>query len=463
MIARGYPRPADADEPRSVGAVVEAMSHPRAGHRGPGGPGLHAERDRELGYRSQLSVPILLGGRSIGVLIGLAYAPGPFSPARRSSCSRPSPTRRSSPSRTRGSSSELQARTAELTRSVGQLTALGEVGPGGQLDARPRDGADDHRLPRRRSSRALDGGSIYEYDEAAEEFALRATHNLDEEALAEAAPAAPASGRARASSAARPSPTSPSRCRTSRVEGAYESRLRDVLVESGRAGAAGGAPAPRGSPHRRLVVNRNTPGEFPPEVVELLRTFATQSALAIQNARLFRQLEEKSREVEVASRHKSEFLANMSHELRTPLNAIIGYSEMLQEEAQDLGPGGLRPRPQEDQRRRQAPARADQRRARPLQDRGRARWSSTSRTSTWPALVPDIAAVVHPLAEKNGNRLEVRCGPDAGEHARRPHQGAPGALQPALSNACKFTERGTVTLAVDAEPAAPAGTGWSSR
>src|SRR5262249_61507219 len=63
--------------------------------------------------------------------------------------------------------------------------------------------------------------------------------------------------------------------------------------------------------------------------------FAGQSALAIQNARLFRELEAKSRELEVASRHKSEFLANMSHELRTPLNAIIGYSEMLQEEAQD--------------------------------------------------------------------------------------------------------------------------------
>ena len=78
-----------------------------------------------------------------------------------------------------------------------------------------------------------------------------------------------------------------------------------------------------------LVVSRNRPGEFPTETVELLRTFATQSALAIQNARLFLQLEEKSREVEVASRHKSEFLANMSHELRTPLNAIIGYSEML--------------------------------------------------------------------------------------------------------------------------------------
>ena len=60
-----------------------------------------------------------------------------------------------------------------------------------------------------------------------------------------------------------------------------------------------------------------------------MRTFATQSALAIQNARLFQEIAEKSRQIEVASQHKSEFLANMSHELRTPLNAIIGFSEVL--------------------------------------------------------------------------------------------------------------------------------------
>ena len=66
-------------------------------------------------------------------------------------------------------------------------------------------------------------------------------------------------------------------------------------------------------------------------MIDLLKTFATQSALAIQNARLFREIEEKSRELETASRHKSEFLANMSHELRTPLNAIIGFSEVLAE------------------------------------------------------------------------------------------------------------------------------------
>jgi signal transduction histidine kinase len=80
-----------------------------------------------------------------------------------------------------------------------------------------------------------------------------------------------------------------------------------------------------------LAVTRNRPGEFPVETIELLRTFATQSALAIQNARLFHEIEDKSRQLEVASQHKSEFLANMSHELRTPLNAIIGFSEVLGE------------------------------------------------------------------------------------------------------------------------------------
>jgi signal transduction histidine kinase len=78
-----------------------------------------------------------------------------------------------------------------------------------------------------------------------------------------------------------------------------------------------------------LAVTRKTPGVFEPEIVRLLSTFATQSALAIQNARLFREIADKSRQLEAASRHKSEFLANMSHELRTPLNAIIGFSEVL--------------------------------------------------------------------------------------------------------------------------------------
>jgi signal transduction histidine kinase len=78
-----------------------------------------------------------------------------------------------------------------------------------------------------------------------------------------------------------------------------------------------------------LVVRRKTPGAFPPNTVDLMKTFAAQSTLAIQNARLFHEIEDKGRQLEVASRHKSQFLANMSHELRTPLNAILGYTELI--------------------------------------------------------------------------------------------------------------------------------------
>jgi signal transduction histidine kinase len=78
-----------------------------------------------------------------------------------------------------------------------------------------------------------------------------------------------------------------------------------------------------------LVVRRKEPGAFPQNTIELLKTFAAQSVLAIQNAHLFTEIDEKSRQLEIASQHKSQFLANMSHELRTPLNAILGYTELI--------------------------------------------------------------------------------------------------------------------------------------
>lgn len=78
-----------------------------------------------------------------------------------------------------------------------------------------------------------------------------------------------------------------------------------------------------------LVIQRREAGEFPDQLVELLQTFAAQSVLAINNAKLFREIEEKGHQLQLADRHKSEFLANMSHELRTPLNAILGYTELI--------------------------------------------------------------------------------------------------------------------------------------
>jgi signal transduction histidine kinase/ActR/RegA family two-component response regulator len=80
-----------------------------------------------------------------------------------------------------------------------------------------------------------------------------------------------------------------------------------------------------------LVVRRRSPGAFSEETAEFLETFASQSAMAVYNAQLYRELQQKSAELEVMSQHKSEFLASMSHELRTPLNAVIGFSEVLLE------------------------------------------------------------------------------------------------------------------------------------
>jgi signal transduction histidine kinase len=113
--------------------------------------------------------------------------------------------------------------------------------------------------------------------------------------------------------------------------GAYQSSVRATLIRFGYRALLAVPLLREDQIIGSLSFNRKEPGEFLPEVVDVLKTFATQSALAIQNARLFREIADKSRQLEAASRHKSEFLANMSHELRTPLNAIIGFSEVLAE------------------------------------------------------------------------------------------------------------------------------------
>ena len=91
-----------------------------------------------------------------------------------------------------------------------------------------------------------------------------------------------------------------------------------------------------------LVVRRKRHGEFPRETVELIQTFAAQSAIALHNARLFQELELKSQELSKADKHKSEFLASMSHELRTPLNAILGYTELILDDIYGEVPAKIR-------------------------------------------------------------------------------------------------------------------------
>jgi signal transduction histidine kinase len=172
-----------------------------------------------------------------------------------------------------------------------------------------------------------DGCSIFEYDEGAQQFELRATHN-DDTPFVEALRAVPLrKGEGLIGRAAEmrepiqiPDITQP---------GAYQSSVRDTLIRFGYRALLSVPLLRENQIIGSLSFNRKAPGAFPAEVVDVLKTFATQSALAIQNARLFREIADKSQQLEAASRHKSEFLANMSHELRTPLNAVIGFSEVL--------------------------------------------------------------------------------------------------------------------------------------
>jgi signal transduction histidine kinase len=221
---------------------------------------------------------------------------------------------------------ELEARTRELGRSVDELKALGEVGQAvsSTLDLQT---VLSTIVGRAVELSGTDGGAIYEFDEGTEEFHLRATHGMSLE-LIEAVREArirlgeTAVGRAALNREAVQIPDI-------MAEAAYS--LRDVME---RAGFRAFLAVPLLRENRiigALVVRRRVPGQFSRETVDLLKTFATQSALAILNARLFREIADKSRQLEAASRHKSEFLANMSHELRTPLNAILGFSEVLAE------------------------------------------------------------------------------------------------------------------------------------
>jgi signal transduction histidine kinase len=122
------------------------------------------------------------------------------------------------------------------------------------------------------------------------------------------------------------------------VEDALDDRdyMKDVAQAGGFRSMLAAPLLRDGRPIGAIVVNRGQPGPFSRTHIDLLKTFADQAVIAIENVRLFkelqasnREIEDKSRQIEVASQHKSEFLANMSHELRTPLNAIIGFSEVL--------------------------------------------------------------------------------------------------------------------------------------
>jgi two-component system, NtrC family, sensor kinase len=278
-------------------------------------------------YVSVLAVPMLLDSQPIGVVVVTGAEAGAFSQRQIELLQTFADQAVIAVENVR-LFTELEARTADLARSVDQLTALGEVGRAvsSTLDL---ETVLTTIVSRAVELSGLDGGVVFEYDEDDHEFVQRAQAGTGG-ALA----AARRATRIRKGEGVvgRTAITlEPVQVRDITAPGAYVGPNRENLMESGVRAILAVPMVREGRLIGCLGVTRNQPWEFPAERIELLRTFATQSALAIQNARLFQEIEDKSRQLEAASRHKSEFLANMSHELRTPLNAIIGFSEVLSE------------------------------------------------------------------------------------------------------------------------------------
>jgi GAF domain-containing protein/CheY-like chemotaxis protein len=390
------------------------------------------------GYRSTVSVPLLREGQPVGAITVTAEAPSAFT-KRQVELLKIFAEQAVIAIENVRLFDDAQARTRELARSVEELRGLGEVmqAVNSTLDL---DTVLSTIVAKAVQLSGTDAGTIYEFDKPSDRFELRATYGMDETMIARIREQHIrigdfGIGHAAASRAPLQIPDlqkDPSATIEVVIRAGFRALLIvPLLAKNDIVGA--------------LVVRRKTAGEFPQGTVDLLQTFAAQSVLAIQNARLFREIEDKGRQLETADKHKSQFLANMSHELRTPLNAIIGYSELLRESAEDEGLNHFI----EDLNKIQDAGRHLLRLISDILDLSKIEAGKVDiylETFSLPELMKEVRAIIEPLARRTNNRLEVECDPALQElHTDRTK--LKQSIINLLSNASKFTQNGTIGLA----------------
>jgi signal transduction histidine kinase len=402
------------------------------------------EMARAVGHRSLLAVPMLQDGRPIGAIaVGRSELDG---------AARPFSDRDIELLGTFADQAviaienvrlfdEVQARTRELTQSVEELRALGDVSQAvnSSIDL---ETVLTTIVAKASELSSTEAGTIYVFDDAAQEFRLRATYGMDDTIIAAIKDRHVRIGETAIGRAAEQRQP----IQIPDVQSDPSVRVLDVIV---RAGFRALLVVPLIAIDRivgALVVRRKQPGEFPKSTLELLQRFAAQSVLAIQNARLFTEIEEKSRQLAEASEHKSQFLASMSHELRTPLNAIIGLTEMLVANAPRFGTE----KAQEPLRRVNAAGTHLLGLINEVLDLSKieaGKLELNPEPVNLTRLIDEVIGTAGQLAEKNMNRLVVDSAASVGPFNADPMR-LKQILLNLLSNACKFTKEGEVALRV---------------
>jgi signal transduction histidine kinase len=331
---------------------------------------------------------------------------------------------------------EVKARTRELSQSVDELRALGEVtqAVNSTLDLQT---VLDTIVAKATQLSDTDAGVIYVFDEASCGFQLRATYGMTTNMIA-----VMKEHHADFSEAVR---AATQRREPDQVTDLQPSSRANELVIS--LGYRGRLVVPLLLPDQvvgALVVRRKQPGEFPKNTIELLQTFAAQSVLAVQNARLFDEIQDKNRQLAEASQNKSQFLSSMSHELRTPLNAIIGITEMMVSNAARFGTEkALEPLQRVNRAGQHLLGLINQ--VLDLSKIEAGKLELNPQTVELVPLVDEVIGTARQLAEQNKNRLLNEVQEDLGTLTVDPMR-LRQILLNLLSNSCKFTKEGEVAL-----------------